>query len=569
MLTLDIETAAIEQFKPLLPKPVGIAIRWETGESEYLSFGHPSGNNSSWYDAEVLLRHIWHREMLTHNGTTFDIPVLQHWFDLPPRDPLLTHDTLYLAYLNNPHAVSLSLKDLAHDLCGMAPTEQRDLQDWILANTSCKSRARAGGFISEAPAELVAPYAIGDVERTWAVWENLRGLVLPKMQGAYDRERRLAPILVGMRNQGVRLDVKKLQADAADAETELEALDAKIRDVLHTPELNIDSDAEVVTALQSQGFTGFEKTATGKDSAAKGSLDAALESDPALRAVLARRSELSTLLSTFMRPWLDQAGDTGRIYPAYNAVRNPDGFGTRTGRLSSSQPNLQNVPPVMRQYVLPELGHDWVTGDFKSQEPRLAAHFEDGVLLEAFQKDPELDQYLWIAEIAGVTRKQAKTIFLGLLYSMGVIKLAAQLGIGEGEANLLREKIRAALPGIMTLNREVIGAFKRGQSITTLGGRVYHCEPSKDGRSFEYKALNVLIQGSAADQAKEALIYVQSKLLRGERIVGMVHDEASVSCRPGRTKAVMQILRDAALALPCDTPMLMDCGEGSTWGEAK
>jgi len=568
MITIDIETAAIEQFKPLLPKPVGIALRWETGESEYLSFGHPTGNNSTWAQAEELLQLIWHREMLTHNGTTFDIPVLQHWFELPPRAPLLTHDTLYLAFLNNPHATSLSLKDLANDLCHIPPTEQRELQDWILANTSCKSRARAGGFISEAPAELVGPYAIGDVERTYALWQHFQP-VRESMREPYERELRLAPILVGMRNKGVRIDVPKLQADAVDAETELEVLDAKIRDVLQTPELNIDSDAEVIASLQAQGFTGFEKTATGKDSAAKTSLDGALESDPALRAVLSRRTELSTLLSTFIRPWLVQSASTGRVHPAYNAVRNPDGYGTRTGRLSSSEPNLQNVPPVMRQYVLPELGHDWVTGDFKSQEPRLAAHFEDGVLLEAFQNTPELDQYLWIAEIAKVTRKQAKTIFLGLLYSMGVIKLAGQLGIGEGEANLLREKIRATLPGIMSLNRQVIGRFKCGQHIKTLGGRIYHCEPSKDGRSFEYKALNVLIQGSAADQAKEALIYVQSKLEHGERIIGMVHDEISVSCRPGRTAAIKQVLQQAALALPCDAPMLMDCGEGSNWGEAK
>jgi len=225
--------------------------------------------------------------------------------------------------------------------------------------------------------------------------------------------------------------------------------------------------------------------------------------------------------------------------------------------------------PQMRQYVLPEEGHEWVTGDFKSQEPRLAAHFEDGALLEAFRKNPELDQYLWIADLAGVTRKQAKTIFLGLLYSMGVIKLAAQLHVSEGEANLLREKIRAALPGIMRLNQEVITRFKKGQHIRTLGGRYYKCEPPKDGRSFEYKALNVLIQGSAADQAKEALIYVQRRLRRGERIVGTVHDEISISCPPERVEAIKKLLQDAALALPCDAPMLMDCDSGANWGDAK
>ena len=576
MYVIDIETKAIEPHAPLLPEPVGVAIRKPTGESEYLSWGHPSGNNCTRNAARNVLGCIWNHPWLTHNGTTFDVPVLQHHFGFPQRDPLLTHDTLFLAFLHDPHARSLSLKDLANDLCGVPPTEQLDLQDWILANTPCKTRKQAGAYIADAPANLVSPYAIGDVERTWLLWESLRDRVLPGMQQAYDRERRLAPILVGMQNTGVRVAVYELAEQTELYEAELLELDKVVRDILNAPGLNLDADGDVVSALQANGVKGFTTTATGKLSAAKGSLDAALKDNPTLRKMLERRSKLATYLSTFMRPWLEQArANNGRLHAAYNQVRNPDGYGTRTGRLSSSNPNLQNVPRdagdmvSMRSYLLPEPGHVWVTADFKSQEPRIASHFEDGSLLRAYQNDPELDQYLWIAEMAGVARKQAKVIFLALLYGMGLDKLAEQLGIDRAMAQSIRDKVRAALPDIVALNYEVQSRFKRGLHIRTLGGRVYHCEPPKNGMTYEYKALNVLVQGSAADQGKEAVIYVHERLLPGERIIGMVHDEISVSCTPERVEAVMQILREAACALPCDAPMLMDCGYGKNWSDAK
>ena len=576
MYVIDIETRAIEAHGPCLPEPVGVAIKYPSGESVYLSWAHPSGNNAlkGWVAAE--LQTIWDKEWLTHNGCCFDVPVLAHHFGFPQRPWHLTHDTLFLSFLNNPHERSLSLKDMAHEHCGMAPTEQHDLQTWILENTPCKSRKQAGAYIADAPAELVAPYAIGDVERTWALWQSLRDRVLPSMQQAYDRERRLAPILVGVQNQGLRVDMKRLKKATAEYEETLERLDNTVRTALNAPGLSLDSDADLVLALQANGVSGFGKTATGKTSAAKGSLDAALADNPELRETLATRSTIATCLSTFMRPWVEQAGkNSGRLHAAYNQVRNPDGYGTRTGRMSSSSPNLQNVQRdtegyfSLRSVLLPEPGHVWVTGDFKSQEPRIAAHFEDGALLQAYKDNPELDQYLWIAEMANVSRKQAKVIFLALLYGMGLDKLAAQLGVSRVDAEIIRKKVRAALPGIVNLNREVMDRFKRGLHIRTLGGRIYHCEPPKNGMTFEYKALNVLVQGSAADQGKEAVIYIHDRLEPGERILGMVHDEISVSCLPERVEAIKQLMREAACALPCDAPMLMDCGHGNNWSEAK
>ena len=275
MYVIDIETRAIEAHGPLLPEPVGLAIKYPNGDSYYYAWGHPTGNNAARSDVAGILARAWDKEWLTHNGCAFDVPVLEHYFGFPQRPWHLTHDTLFLSFLNNPHARSLSLKDLADEHCGMPPTEQLDLQDWILENTPCKSRKRAGAYIADAPAELVAPYAIGDVERTWALWQSLRDRVLPDMQQPYDRERRLAPILVGVQNTGLRVDMERLAVATAQYEETLEQLDQSVRTQLNAPGLSLDSDADLILALQANGVGGFNKTATGKFSAAKDSLDAA------------------------------------------------------------------------------------------------------------------------------------------------------------------------------------------------------------------------------------------------------------------------------------------------------
>ena len=578
MWTIDIESHAIEFGKPLLPEPVSCALLSPEGEATFYAWGHPSGNTCTKEEFGEVLKSVWGGELLGHNSCTFDIPILQHYFGLPPRDPLLNHNTLYLAYLHSPHARSLSLKDLANDWCGMPPDEQQDLYDWIMANTDCRSRKKAGAYIAQAPAELVAPYCIGDVVRTKRLFEYLHPSVAESMGAAYARELRLAPILANIQSRGVRV-APSLHNDTQLARQHLNELDHAVREALRAPDLAVDSNDSVVAALKERGYTEFLLTPTGKPSTSGDSLDKALSADPELRQLLERRATYATMVGTFMEPWSEMAQQNeGRIHASYNQVRNPAGYGTRTGRLSSSHPNLQNVPgfkgeeyPNMRSYLLPEEGHVWVTGDFKSQEPRIAAHFEDGAMRQAYIHDPDMDIYMFIVKQVGgsITRKQAKVIFLGLLYGMGAALLAEQLGITPEEALTLRNLIKAALPDIIQLDYDCKRRFQLKLPIKTLGGRYYHCELPANGRSFEYKALNVLVQGSASDQTKEAIIYINDGLIEGERILGTVHDEISVSCTPARVEDVMNLMREAANVLPIDVPMMMSFGFGDNWSDAK
>lgn len=586
MIVLDFETKKIEDGGPLLPLPVGCAIldpeRYPEGH--YFAWGHPEGNNCTKEEFGEYLKSIWGKEILTQNGSTFDIPIAQHHFGLPPRDPLLTHDTLFASFLHDPHARSLSLKDLANDWLGIPPDEQQTMYDWIMENVpDCTSRKQCGAYISETPVELSGPYAVGDCTRTDALWSHVKPLI-ESMREPYDRERKLAPILADIQNRGVRCDLERLKADYHESMLRKHKLDQMIRDHLEAgPEFNPGSDKELGAVLLARGYSGFLTTPTGKLSMNKASLDTVLQADPELRSMLKSRSLYDTLTGTFMGPWIRYAeANGGRIHAGYNQVRNPEGFGTRTGRLSSSKPNFQNVVknlgndhfglpfPEMRSYLLPEEGHVWLCADFKNQEPRIAAHFEGEDFMQAFTDNPMMDPYKdYIMNLVQVTRPEAKTILLGLLYSMGAASLAEQLGCEPAYATALRNMVKAALDGIVRLDNDCKRRWMQNLPIRTLGGRLYHCEPPSNGRRWEYKALNTLVQGSAADQTKEALIYVNERLPAGCRILGTVHDEISVSCPESVVPLVTALLQEAANALPCDVPMVMSCEWGPSWAEAK
>lgn len=587
LVEVDIESKKIEKGKPLTPEPVGVALGIPGKPRIYLAWGHPSGNNCTKEDAGRILTSIWDKPWLTHNGTIFDVPDLAHHFGLPPRDPLLTDDTLFAAYLDNPHARSLSLKDLANDVLGIPPDEQQDLYDWIMANVpDCRKRSECGAYISEAPAELVSPYAVGDIHRTREVWEHYKPTV-ESMREAYDRERRLAPVIVKLQHQGVRVDMAGLKDALHRSQLKKAKVENEIRAYLKVgPEFSPGSDAELGARLKELGYEGFLLTPGGKVSMARPSLEKVLANDPKLMTLLESRSIYDTLISTFLLPWVEMGTiNGGRLHPSYNQVRNPDGFGTRTGRLSSSEPNFQNVPkkfntpdwegdafPLMRSFLLPEVGQIWVCGDFKSQEPRLTAHFEGGALMEAYQADPMLDPYKFVMQLVQntVTRHQAKQVFLGLIYAMGADALGRKLDMSGQQANVLRNIIKAGLVDVVELDKECKKRFQSGLPIRTLGGRIYYCEPSSNGRSWDYKALNTLIQGSAADQNKEAMIYVDPLLdAMGGRLLGSVHDELSASCFERDYDTVNQMFQEAANKLPCDVPMIMDVGKGPNWQLAK
>lgn len=366
------------------------------------------------------------------------------------------------------------------------------------------------------------------------------------MKRAYLNEMKLMPHILKMEQRGVCLDIQTLTKDVDFYFAKLEELDEQICETVRRT-VDVDSNAELADAIEAAGLSkGFATTPTGKRSTAKESLIGAI-SDPKLLGRLLVRSSIATCLRTFMHPWLLQAQSHGRLYIKWNQIRNYTDTGARTGRLSSS-PNLQNVPvmweallaqldgigyelefllPSVRKYLIPRDGCVFVSRDYSAQEMKLLAHFTEGGLLESLRADPGKDIHLIAADIAGITRKVAKTLGFAVLYGAGVGRIAESLSIGVSEATTIKKRYLSALPEIKAFQDRLTKTGRSGGYIETLGGRQYYVQkPAVVAgifRTFEYKLTNYMIQGSAADQTKEAMYRYCTSPGHGELVLS-VHD---------------------------------------------
>lgn len=584
LTTLDFETKGIQPWPDYPPKPVGLAARHPDGRTEYLAWGHPSGNNSSREQAERLLQSVWDTPVLFHHSG-FDIEVAMKEFGLPY--PRHVHDTLFSLFLYDPHADSLSLKPSADRLLGMAPDEQQSLEKYVRAHI--KNTKEWGAYIAEAPGDVVAPYAIGDADRTYGLHEFLLPIIDKEgMREAYDRELKLQPILMEATRRGIRVDVNRLAENIEQYETCMIRSDHWLRQHLKAPNLNVDSNAELADALDRAGLaSGWPLTPTGKRSTSKEALKAAVHCQETL-GVLAYRNSLQTCITTFMRPWYEQARVGGRCHPSWNQVRGAE-YGTRTGRLSSSKPNFQNVPnefdvvtpdglldlPMLRNYLLPEEGMTWVKRDYSQQELRVLAHFEDGALLRAYQENPHMDVHEYAAGLIlrytghSFKRKQTKIVSFTLVYGGGIPALSAKLGSSAAEAGILKESYLASMPDVKALMNDVKSRGRAKQPVRTTGGRLVYAEKTKDGRDQSYKLLNHLIQGSSADITKQSIINWHE--LRGEddMFLATVHDENNICCPIGEERRALKELGEAMLAVPLDVPLLSEGFAGPAWGRVE
>jgi DNA polymerase-1 len=622
--TIDFETRPIFSRPDYPPKPVGFSIQFP-GErkSQYYGWGHPVRNNCSFKDAQRLLKTAWKGGNLLFHNDKFDVDVAEEHMGCPRiTDSLLMHDTMFLLALSDPHAMNLQLKASAERILGLAPKERDDVARWLVEHQhelkadgllpieeKVLTMSNAGKWICLAPGDLVGTYAEGDVLRTYKLFRKLWPEIVARgMLPAYQREQKLMPILLDNEREGMKCNLRALESETKVYEAALLKADDWLRKKLKTPDLNIDSDAELAQALDNAGIvTEWTLTKTGKRSTSKKNMKVDTFTDKNVASVLGYRGKLSTCLGTFMRPWLRTARRTnGIIHTNWNQVRQSSAgkggsVGARTLRMSSS-PNFQNIPtdledkndgyvhpsgriiqlpqlPLLRKLILPDSPKDWFgRRDYNQQELRILAHFEDGALLQAYLDNPNLDTHNFVKSVieqllnTTVARSPVKTLNFGYIYGQGVPSMAEKLQLPVADIKRLRDAQLKALPGLKDLSNNIKARAGAGEPIRTWGGREYYCEEPAYSKkfervvSFEYKLLNYLIQGSAADVTKEAIIRYHEHPKKEGRMVVQVHDELDISAPKGVFKEEMLRLREVMESIEMDVLMISDGEYGPNWG---
>lgn len=618
-VTIDFETKRIQGRPTYPPEPVGVAIKVPGKKSRYYAWGHPTKNNCTKGQAVAALKEVWGNKdgLLFQNGK-FDVDVAEVHLKLPVPFWSQIHDTMFLLFLDDPHQQNLGLKESAERLLDWPPDEQEAVMEWLLEHQpvpgiklskSKSSEHYWAGYISYAPGDLVGTYACGDTDRTDAIFNLLWPTVTKReMLGSYDRERKLMPILLEMERQGLPVDLKQLRADVKLYSTWIDKINLWVIQQLRAdPTINLDSGDQLIKAMIAAGKADPDKmprTATGKLSTSKDSLLLGV-TDKVLLAVLKYRVQLNTCLNIFMTPWLQMAeASNGFIFTTWNQTKQPSGdsnVGTRTGRLSASwfmnmpkefapifhheKKGLPKCPfkglpqlPQCRSYIVPHPGHVLIDRDYSQQEPRILGHFEGGDLMRQYQANPWIDFHDnardELAKMGKIyDRKPVKNTNLGLIYGMGVGKLALKNDMPVEEARELKKAILKLYPGLDAMYRDMKVRAKSKTPIRTWGGREYYCEEPRlvDGRiqEFDYKLVNVLIQGSAADCTKEAIIRYHAKKHRDVRILLNVHDQITASVPKKLLKSEMEQLRECMESVEFDVPILSEGAIGYNWNELK
>lgn len=632
-ICIDFETRPIKRRPKYPPMPVGCAFRWPGERGFYMAADHPTGNNCTPHDVRAELDRAWRSGLpLLFFNAKFDLAVAYERLEMPKLPWQRVHDAMFLAFLCDPHAKKLGLKNLADDLLSWPPEERDAVADWVVAHKAqlCQTypwnrklnkktgnpvdnitASEVGAWIFAAPGDVVGPYAIGDVDRTLGLHDHLWPVVQENgMSAAYDRERQVLPIFMENEEIGIRTDLDRLAADTEGYNLTLEFVENELRKELRASGLNFDADADVASVLLDRGIVpaeNWQETASGAMSMSKDNLLPEHFTGPGgaqIASALGYRNRLKTCLTMFMEPWLEQAADrNGYISTNWNQTRGGENGGTRTGRPSTSDPNLLNVSkawigrddgyvhpaflevpelPLCRMYLLPDEDEEFLHRDFSGQELRIFAHFEQGDLWEQYQRDATLDPHKFVGEelmrVAGreIERTRVKTLNFQGLYGGGVPALQRKLRCSLSEAKELKAFHDRALPGRKILNEEIKRVVVRGDAIRTWGGRLYFSEPPgyskkhKRHMTYEYKLINYEVQGSAADLTKEALIVWHNAVGRSARFLITVYDEINISSARGDAAVKnMRLLKEAMEADRLSVPMLSDPKHGPSWGLSK
>ena len=564
-------------------KVVGIAVAVD-GYSGYFPFDHEGGGNLE--KSKVLQ---WFKDVcgsqadkIFHNAM-YDVCWIRA---MGIKINGNIYDTMIAASLVNENRFRFDLGSLGWDYVGRGKNE-----------SELVAAAKEWGIDPKAdmwklPAMYVGNYAERDAEITLALWRVMQKEISDQDLGSiFELETELFPCLVDMRFLGVRVDVEgahKLKTQLAEQEKELLQKIEKETQV----DVQIWAARSIEKVFQKLNLP-YERTAkTNSPSFTKNFLSS--HEHPLVQCI-AKAREINKAHTTFIDTIIKYE-HKGRIHADINQIRSDSG-GTVTGRFSYSNPNLQQIParnkdlgPLIRSLFIPESGCDWGCFDYNQQEPRLVVHYasldQDASVfnVQNAYKEGDADFHTIVAKMAQIPRTQAKTINLGLFYGMGKAKLQAELGVSKEKAEELFSIYHSRVPFVKTLMKSVSNRAQHRGQIRTLGGRLcrFHLwEPNSFGlhkalpfeqavqehgpgirRAYTYKALNKLIQGSAADMTKKSMLELYK-----EKIIPhiQIHDELDISVESDtQAKRIKEIMESA---VDLEIPNKVDYESGKNWGD--
>lgn len=492
--------------------------------------------------------------LIMHNAQ-YDTGCLHH-LKIPYKNKLIV-DTAILAKLFDNTLFSYSLDSLSADMLGKRK-DYAALEEAAERMNLRKPMANIHLLFEGFP-ELVAQYAKQDVELTHGLSQWFKAELYSDGLNLIPFYSDLVKALVEWRSKGVLIDTAQAERSITVLHSLKEAAHEEFKH--YCGDINIESTKQLSEAFRDLGLTPGT-SAKGGDSV--DSAWRAQQDHPAVVA-LSNAKKYQKLSREFVEGILTRS-ENGRIYPEINIMG-----ATETGRFSSSNPNIQQIPKrdelsseLVRSIFIPEEGESWYSLDFSSQEPRLQVHYAyltdcvgASTLRQGYLEDAQLDLHQKVADLAQIERKTAKTINLGISYGMGAAKLARALKLSESEAKKLIRQYNELTPYLSQLNKAVQNIGTKRGYIKTLAGRHLRMDLEKP-----YKALNKLIQGSAADQTAMAMVQAYRE---GITVSFSVHDELNISAKSAqsavRLKEIMETT--AEISVPCYTEIMY----GPSWGQ--
>ena len=564
-------------------KVVGIAVAVD-GYSGYFPFDHEGGGNLEkskviqWFKdvCESQADKIFHNAM-------YDVCWIRA---MGIKINGNIYDTMIAASLVNENRFRFDLGSLGWDYVGRGKNE-----------TELVAAAKEWGVDPKAdmwklPAMYVGNYAERDAEITLALWRVMQKEISDQDLGSiFELETDLFPCLVDMRFLGVRVDVQAAHQLKDKLAAEEKELLQKIKKETQV-DVQIWAARSIEKVFQKLSLPYERTDKTNSPSFTKNFLSS--HNHPLVKCI-AKAREINKAHTTFIDTIIKYE-HKGRIHADINQIRSDSG-GTVTGRFSYSNPNLQQIParnkdlgPLIRSLFIPESGCEWGCFDYNQQEPRLVVHYasldQDASVFNVKNayNEGDADFHTIVAKMAQIPRTQAKTINLGLFYGMGKAKLQAELGVSKEKAEELFSIYHSRVPFVKTLMKSVSNRAQHRGQIRTLGGRLcrFHLwEPNSFGmhkalpfeqavqehgpgirRAYTYKALNKLIQGSAADMTKKSMLELYK-----EKIIPhiQIHDELDISVESDtQAKRIKEIMESA---VDLEIPNKVDYESGKNWGD--